>query len=96
MKNVLHKLTDVSDGGKYLPWLTRKVMAIVNGYDHDKYWRRRTVVVDPNNQCNKLLKMYYLLWIKRVDYKHHCSFGTSYNFGSHFLSPRICHRALTT
>lgn len=86
MKSVFKKLTNTSEGGKNLPWITRKIMAIVSGYDHQKYWHRRSVVVNPNNGVNSLLKMYYLLWIKRIDSKHHCSFGTSYNSGALFVS----------
>lgn len=84
---LLYRLTDLSDGGTHLPWITRKVLVFIQGYDHEKYWRRRAIVVNPNNKANKLLKMYYLLWIKRVDNKHNCSFGTTYNAGSLFLTP---------
>jgi hypothetical protein len=37
-----------------------KVMSIIRGYDHDKYWKRRSVVIDPDNKSNILLKLYYL------------------------------------
>ena len=87
MKNLLRKLTDTSNGGKNLPRITRKVMAFMSGYDHEKYWRRRNFVVTPNNGVNLLLKIYCLLWIKRVDRKHHCSFGTMYNAGAQFVTP---------
>jgi len=83
LKRILHKLTDTSDGGKHLPWITRRIMAFVQGYDHEKYWTRRAKVVDPSYK-NVLLKVYYLWYIKRVDNKHHCSFGTSYNWGAYF------------
>jgi len=74
---ILHRLTDTSYGGQKLPWITRRVMALINGYDHQKYWYRRSVVIDPSNRTCRLLKLYYLIWIKRVDNKHHCSFRTS-------------------
>ena len=86
LKRILHKLTDTSDGGKHLPWITRRIMAFVQGYDHEKYWTRRAKVVDPSYK-NVLLKVYYLWYIKRVDNKHHCSFGTSYNWGAYFCTP---------
>ena len=67
-------------------------MAFLHSYDHLKYWNRRAVVVDANNKTNPLLKMYYLLWIKRIDSKHHCSFGTSFNSGSKYItSPLLPH-----
>ena len=84
---ILHRLTDTSNGGQKLPWITRRVMALINGYDHQKYWYRRSVVIDPNNRTCRLLKLYYLIWIKRVDNKHHCSFGTSYNSGYLLVTP---------
>lgn len=89
MNNILHRLTDVSNGGQNLPWITRKVMAFLYGYDHQKYWKRRSIVVDEKSMTNPLLKMYYLLWIKRVDSKHHCSFGTLYNSVSQFITPPL-------
>jgi len=89
MSSLLHKLTDNSEGGKHLPWISRKVMAFINGYDHQKYWSRREKIVNPQSGTCKLLKMYYLFWIKRVDNKHHCSFGTSYNTGSQFVTPPL-------
>lgn len=35
----------------------------------------------------KLIRLYYLFWIKRVDAKHHCSFGTNLNAGAEFATP---------
>ena len=87
LNHFFHRLTDTSEGGKHLPWITRKVMAMLSGFDADKYWKRRTVVVNPQSKANLLLKIYYLLWIKRVDSKHNSSFGTTYNHGPQLLTP---------
>lgn len=87
LNHLFRKLTDTSDGGKHLPWLTRKVMAVLSGFDADKYWKRRAIVVNPRAGVNWLLKLYYLLWIKRVDAKHSSSFGTQYNRGPKILTP---------
>lgn len=87
LNHLFRKLTDTSDGGKHLPWLTRKVMAVLSGFNADKYWRRRAIVVNPRAGVNWLLKLYYLLWIKRVDAKHSSSFGTQYNRGPKILTP---------
>lgn len=70
-----------------MPPFTRKIMSLYSGYNHEKYWRRKAIVIDPSNKTNILLKMYYLLWIKRKDARYHCSFGTSYCTGSRFDSP---------
>lgn len=62
-------------------------MSFVNHYDHEKYWSRREKVVNPDSGCCKLLKLYYLFYIKRVDSLWHCTFGTGYNIGSQFATP---------
>lgn len=56
MKHLLKKLTDTSDGGKNLPWISRKLMAFINGYDHQKYWYRRSVVVNPKKWSFSFVK----------------------------------------
>jgi serine acetyltransferase len=45
------------------------------------------VVVDPQNRTPLLLKLYYLYYIKRIDSKKNCSFGTNLNAGSRFKTP---------
>ena len=87
IRRILRKLTDTSDGGKNLPSFSRMIKNFVSGYDHGKYWRRRAIVIDPNNKTNSLLKIYYLWWIKHKDTQYHCSFGTSYHYGSQFATP---------
>lgn len=76
---------DISSENKWV----QKLMSCVNHYDHKKYWSRREKVVNPDSGCNKLLKLYYLFYIKRVDSYWHCTFGTAYNTGSQFLTPPI-------
>lgn len=90
IRKLLQRLTDTSDGGKHLPWITRRVMAWLSGFDTDKYWHRQFLVANPQAKVNPLLKAYYLLWIKRVDSKHNCSFGTSFNKGMRAITPPIC------
>ena len=70
--------TDSKIGKKLLSW--------VQCYDHEKYWRRRHYVVDPNIG-NTFLKLYYLFWIKKVDSYHNCSFGTNINMGENIAEP---------
>lgn len=61
-------------------------MSIIQGYNHEKYWHRREIVVDPA-KGNFLLKLIYLFYIKRVDARHHCSFGTNLNIGNSYVTP---------
>ena len=67
--------------------LIYKLMFRINHYNHNKYWSRREKVVNPNSGCSKLMKLYYLFYIKKVDAIWHCSFGTGYNTGSQFSTP---------
>lgn len=84
---LLKRLTDTSDGGRHLPLITRRVKAWLSGFDTEKYWHRQFIVANPQSKVNPLLKAYYLLWIKRVDSKHNCSFGTSFNRGMRAITP---------
>lgn len=61
----------------------------IQHYNGKKYWSRRAVVVDGSNKTCRLLKLYYLLWIKRVDAHHNASMGTSLNAGVQFITPQF-------
>lgn len=87
LSSLFQKLTDTTGGGHKLPNVTRFFMSMVSGYNHEKYWKRRTEVINPNSKVCALLRIYYLLYIKRVDCKHLCSFGTMYNNGAQFVTP---------
>lgn len=52
IRKLLQRLTDTSDGGKHLPWLTRKVMAWLSGFDAEKYWHRQFLVVRIGNHLH--------------------------------------------
>ncbi len=65
------------------------VMGIINSYNHNKYWKRRNIVTDPQNKTSLFLKLYYLWRIKRTDSKKLCSFGTNLNSGSKFETPPL-------
>lgn len=69
-----------SKWGKY-------ILSLIQHYNHNKYWTRRNIVVNPKDRTPLLLKFYYLLYIKRTDAFHHCSFGTNLNSGSISDSP---------
>ncbi len=74
-------------GGKKLPSISRFVLSLIKGYNHEKYWRRRAIVIDPNAKTPLLIKLYYLYYIKRKDAKLHCSFGTGLGEGAQFATP---------
>ena len=64
------------------------VLKHLQGWDGEKYFRRREYIIDPNKK-NLLKKFYYLYYVKKVDSRHHCSFATNINFGAQFLTPPI-------
>lgn len=47
IRKLLQRLTDTSDGGKHLPWITRRIMSWLSGFDADKYWHRQFIVANP-------------------------------------------------
>ena len=63
------------------------VMSFIRGYNHAKYWRRRSAVVDPSNKALIIFKLWYLYYIKKVDARHGCSFGTNLHAGARFAAP---------
>lgn len=67
----------------------QRIMSLLRGYNHAKYWRRRKIVIDPTDKTNILIKLYYLYYIKKIDSKFGCSFGTNLNSGSVFETPPL-------
>ncbi len=68
------------------------IQGFVQHYNHKKYWKRRNIVVNPNNKTPLLIKLYYLWYIKKTDAYHNCSFGTNLNSGAYFTqSPELPH-----
>jgi serine acetyltransferase len=63
------------------------IMSNIQGYNHAKYWRRRAKVIDPAAGTPLVLKLWYLYYIKRVDARHGCSFGTNLHAGAIFATP---------
>jgi serine acetyltransferase len=72
----------------------RMVLSYIQNYNHNKYWSRRNVVIDPNNHSPLLVKLYYLYYIKKVDAYHNCSFGTNLNSGARFETPPQLHHGI--
>lgn len=66
--------------------IERFFRSMVQQYDHDKYWRYRSVVTDParGSRLGDLFRLYY---IKRADAFNNASMGTHRNCGAHFASP---------
>lgn len=74
--------------------IIKKIISYINHYDHDKYWRRREIVVNPKIKASRLKRLYCLYYIKKVDSYWHCTFGTNLLTGSVFAPP-LCGTVLT-
>lgn len=69
----------------------RLLRSKVQKYDHEKYWRCRRIVVDPN-RGSRLGDLWRLYYIKRADAFNNASMGTHRGFGAEFAdAPRLPH-----
>ena len=80
-------MNDESSSG-FLSCIMDWVISFVTGYNHKRYWKRREYVVNKIDG-NILKKIYYLLYIKRIDSRKLSSFGTTINGGASFSAPPI-------
>lgn len=63
------------------------VYNLIYHYNHQRYWKYRSIVIDKNNKTPNWIKVLMLLYIKRSDAFNNSSFGTDINNGAHFVSP---------
>lgn len=66
--------------------IVRNIRKLVSGFDMEKYWKRRTAVVDQKAKVPALIKLYYLLYCKKKEMRQNASMGTIYNGGAQFAS----------
>lgn len=69
--------------------LTKFVMHKIQHYNHQKYWKRRKEVVDINSKKLKIIRMYYLYYIKKCDAYNNASMGTDLGKGAFFETPPL-------
>lgn len=60
---------------------------IVHHYNSKKYWKMRAEVVNPNSKVPKIIRIYYLFRIKRMDAFNNASMGTDLGHGAYFATP---------
>jgi serine O-acetyltransferase len=64
-------------------------------YNHKKFWFIREIVVNDTPHRCKLIRLIYLIKIKRME-SHNCaSFGTAFNAGAQFRSMPILPHGIT-
>ena len=79
---------NVNPHNKYIKF----IMGHIQHYNPDKYWRRRSIVIDPNNKTPTIIKLFYLYYIKKCDAFNNASLGTDLNQGAIFDSqPDLAH-----
>lgn len=64
------------------------ILNIIQHYNANKYWIMRSKVVNPSYKF-KILKLWYLLRIKKMDAFNNASMGTDYSSGAFFKTPPI-------
>lgn len=69
--------------------IIQSVKNAIQHYNHEKYWKMRAEVVNPASKKSKIIRLYYLLRIKRMDAYNNASMGTDFGFGAHFQGPPI-------
>lgn len=55
-----------------------------NPYNHEKYWSRREVVVSKQSKAPQILKLYYLMYLRRADAFNCAAIGTGIAAGASF------------
>lgn len=53
-------------------------------YNHEKYWSRRSVVVDPFSKCPRFIKYIYLLYLRKMDSFNSAEIATGIGKGASF------------
>lgn len=67
-------------------------MGIVQHYNPKKYWRRRAIVINPKSKVPKIIRLYYLFYIKKCDAFNNASMGTDLGNGAIFKEiPHLPH-----
>ncbi len=64
----------------------------VQHYNSLKYWNRRNLVIDPQCKLPRLIKYYFLYYVKRCDAFNNATTGAHIGFGAKFAStPHLPH-----
>lgn len=68
------------------------IMGHVQHYNPKKYWQRRDIVVNPEDRTPRIIKLWFLYYIKKCDAFNNASLGTDINQGAVFKShPELPH-----
>lgn len=65
--------------------IINKIIGYVQHYNHEKYWKMRECLV--HKKCNRLIAVWYLYRIKRMDAFNNASLGTHISESASFATP---------
>lgn len=72
---MLRKFLDIGKGGTTMNPVVSWFRNLVIGYNHEKFWKRREMLITPGNGCSTIRRLYYLYYIKKVERRWNCSMG---------------------
>ena len=72
---------------RYKNSLAYSLYALLFNYNERKYWKLRQMVVNPQCKKNKIIKLLWLIYLKRTEAKNAASLGTALNAGAVFQTP---------
>ena len=58
-------------------------------YNHDKYWKRRNSIINPKSKTPKLIKILYLLYLRKIDAFNGAEIATGLSGGAFFEEPPL-------
>ena len=72
---------------RIIEYLQKLIIPYIQHYNHEKYWKMRQEVVNPNSKKWLLTRIWYLYRIKRSDAFNTASTGTLLGGGAQFATP---------
>lgn len=69
--------------------IVKFLMHVVQHYNHDKYWQMRKEVIDNKSKIPKIIRIWYLFRIKKMDAYNNASMGTFLGSGAQFAEPPV-------
>lgn len=64
-------------------------------YNYEKFWKMRDAVVENSPRTNKLVRLIYLVRLKKMEAYNAASYGTAFGAGAHFETHPITPHGIT-
>lgn len=72
---------------KFIYKVALLLLGWIHHYNHNKYWKMRQEVINPNSKKSIITRLWYLYRIKRSDAFNNATMGTDLNSGAIFATP---------